>query len=507
MPIGGIRFDGSDHESVHADLFVITSPGFGVSFAFRVEELPAPGTTPCIWYNGDADVDDHHMRLLLTEIGTVQLHVIAGSDTLTLTATGSILVGATNILTYTVDDEGGGATPRRYRIKLNGHAVATQVSAIQHQMSGYYRFAFGRSMGATPSNSASVTVQQPWIDFTSYDVVGLNAFDDHNNVWDDGNLKRPGDEVEIDELQFAWTFEGEQDTQVTDSDLGLSSDAFNFDQVNSDGSGPVYGEDLFEEGVGIMVVTPSADFESVAVEGFVTTTATPATKVYRIQNVGDAPLSWTITDNVTWVNYTSTAGTLSPQQFTDVTFSFNGAANALAAGEHVGLTTFTNTTNGNGDTTREVHLEIPAVVGDVIVSPTDIIEFSGTAGSAGSFNKLPTPAIEALNDTGGTTVVSVDFSAEWAVLVTSHLLGPDGYELDDQEVLEIRVSLDEQIAAALPTGLYSAIILIRDFTHDVTAAIIDVTLEVGAPSFDGRSGARGNHFRLLVRPERLRPCY
>ncbi len=96
---------------------------------------------------------------------------------------------------------------------------------------------------------------------------------------------------------------------------------------------------------------------------------TPAGKVFTLSNPGVGTVAWTAVKTATWLDLSATSGTLAPGASSTVTASLNAAANALAAGSFTGTLTFTNTTNGVGNTTRPVALTA-SPFGVLTVAPT-----------------------------------------------------------------------------------------------------------------------------------------
>jgi len=84
----------------------------------------------------------------------------------------------------------------------------------------------------------------------------------------------------------------------------------------------------------------------------------PASKDYTVQNTGGGSLSWTALKTQSWVTLSQNGGTLSAGQSTTVTVSINGSANTLTGPSYSDTVTFTNTTNGTGNTTRPVSLSV-----------------------------------------------------------------------------------------------------------------------------------------------------
>jgi hypothetical protein len=85
---------------------------------------------------------------------------------------------------------------------------------------------------------------------------------------------------------------------------------------------------------------------------------------YTLDNIGDYSIGYNVTKSAAWLTLTNATGTLAPFTSTVVTVSINSAANSLPESVYPDTVNFINTTDGAGDTTREVRLTVgvPAVV-------------------------------------------------------------------------------------------------------------------------------------------------
>ena len=92
----------------------------------------------------------------------------------------------------------------------------------------------------------------------------------------------------------------------------------------------------------------------------------PRRKSYTLSNVGGTSINWTAGKSAAWVNLGATGGTLAPGANTTVTASINGST--LNVGGYSDTVSFTNTTNGNGDTTRGVALTVNPIPASVSLS-------------------------------------------------------------------------------------------------------------------------------------------
>ena len=83
----------------------------------------------------------------------------------------------------------------------------------------------------------------------------------------------------------------------------------------------------------------------------------PSSQTYTLENIGDASLNWTASDNVTWLDLSAVAGTLAAAATTTVNATINANANVLGLGIHPAIVTFTNTVSGK-TITRNVTLQV-----------------------------------------------------------------------------------------------------------------------------------------------------
>ncbi len=105
----------------------------------------------------------------------------------------------------------------------------------------------------------------------------------------------------------------------------------------------------------VLAVTPATGLTST---GTIGGPFSPSSAAYTISNTGNASMSWTAAKTAAWVTLSSASGTLAAGANTTVTASINTTANSLAVGSYSDTITFTNSTNGTGNTTRAVSLAV-----------------------------------------------------------------------------------------------------------------------------------------------------
>jgi hypothetical protein len=147
---------------------------------------------------------------------------------------------------------------------------------------------------------------------------------------------------------------------------------------------------------GSLAVTPAVDW---AATGVIGGPFTPPNQTYMLQNTGEASLDWTCAKVQTWTTLSGASGTLGAGASTSVTVSINTGANGLAAGTYTDVATFTNTTNGTGNTTRSLTLTVTNP-GVLAVTPATGLTSTGPVG--GPFT--PSSQAYTLQNTGGTSI-------------------------------------------------------------------------------------------------------
>ncbi len=104
-----------------------------------------------------------------------------------------------------------------------------------------------------------------------------------------------------------------------------------------------------------MEVTPETNLN---VTGPVGGPFTPESFVYTLENGGGLPVEYSVTHSAPWLTLTNASGTLAGHETVQVTVSLSSAASGLSEGRYTDTITFTNLTNGRGDTSRDVRLQV-----------------------------------------------------------------------------------------------------------------------------------------------------
>ncbi len=116
--------------------------------------------------------------------------------------------------------------------------------------------------------------------------------------------------------------------------------------------------DLYDPGASGLVVTPFSGLESQGEPGG---PFSPSSLAYTLANNSDANVSFGVTADQPWIDTDSSGGVLGVGASTTVTVSIAASAANLPGGLYAGTVSFTNLTDGDGDTTRPVRLQVGSV--------------------------------------------------------------------------------------------------------------------------------------------------
>ncbi|HLP57237.1 MAG TPA: Ig-like domain-containing protein, partial [Candidatus Deferrimicrobium sp.] len=105
----------------------------------------------------------------------------------------------------------------------------------------------------------------------------------------------------------------------------------------------------------IMGVTPADNFLT---SGFVGGPFSPSSYSYTLSNPGPNTIQWTLSNTKNWLTLSSSSGALAAGESVIVSVTVNQNANLLVAGIYTDTLTFINATNGNGNTSRLVTLQV-----------------------------------------------------------------------------------------------------------------------------------------------------
>ncbi len=219
---------------------------------------------------------------------------------------------------------------------------------------------------------------------------------------------------------------------------------------------------------GVLTVTPATGLTST---GLVGGPFTPASAVYTLQNTGGAPINWTAAKAQTWTTLSAASGTLAAGATATVTVSINTGANALGAGTYNDTVTFTNATNGTGNTTRAVSLTVEPPPGVLSVTPATGLTSTGLVG--GPFT--PASAVYTLQNTGG---VAIDWTAAKTQAWTTLSAVSGTLAAGATTTLTATINTD---ANALAAGAYSDTVTFTNTTNGTGNTTRAVSLTISLP--------------------------
>jgi hypothetical protein len=249
---------------------------------------------------------------------------------------------------------------------------------------------------------------------------------------------------------------------------GIYADTVTFTNAANDDGGTTRAVSLtVTPAEGSLSVTPAGEFASTGSEGG---PFTPASLAYTLENTGGTPIDWTATKTQSWTTLSSTSGTLASGATATVTVSIDSGANALAAGTYNDAVSFTNTTNGSGDTTRAVALTVTPPPGILSLTPAGGLASTGSEG--GPFT--PTSLAYTLENTGGTPI-------DWTATKTQSwtTLSATSGTLASGAMATVTVSINAA-ANALAAGPYADTVTFTNTTNGTGNASRPVSLAVSA---------------------------
>ena len=222
---------------------------------------------------------------------------------------------------------------------------------------------------------------------------------------------------------------------------------------------PVGGETALS-GAGTLSVGPALGFFSSGLTGC----QDPSSQSYSLANLGSALINWSSTVDSNWGTVTPSSGSLGSGGSITVVASFTANVTGLPTGTNTAVITFSNDSNGNGTTTRQIReIQVP-----VNIVPSTDFTSSGTPG--GPFS--PTNKVYTL--TNGATAFN------WGVTKTVNWLTitPTNGLLGSCAGVSINVALNTN-ANTLGAGNFSDIISFRNVDTSTLIDTRNVTLLAG----------------------------
>ncbi|WP_248304477.1 autotransporter outer membrane beta-barrel domain-containing protein [Breoghania sp. L-A4] len=152
-----------------------------------------------------------------------------------------------------------------------------------------------------------------------------------------------------------------------------------------------------------LAVTPATNLSGTGPQGG---PFTPPSITYTLENQGTVPLNYTAAADVAFVDVTPPSGTIPASGTTTVTVAFNAAADALAAGAHNGIVTFTNLSNASATTTRTVSLSIQALGTVTLVQRTQAGDGTFTFSSVTAALNVAVTTTDGTGTSGGISLAA-----------------------------------------------------------------------------------------------------
>jgi C1A family cysteine protease len=210
----------------------------------------------------------------------------------------------------------------------------------------------------------------------------------------------------------------------------------------------------FSSGGPALSVSPETDLSSSGTAGG---PFSPSSQTYTLTNTGSTPLTWAASPQSSnpWIGVSPSSGTLDAGQSADVSVSINASAGSLAAGSYHDEVTFTNSSNGVGNTTRAVNLTVAAPsLPAMVVTPEDGLTASGRPGG-------PFSPASLTYTVANTSDALIDFSV-------THNIGDNwltiGYRVPAHTATQI-VTAVNALANSLSPGVYSDTVTFTNLTN------------------------------------------
>jgi FtsP/CotA-like multicopper oxidase with cupredoxin domain len=243
-------------------------------------------------------------------------------------------------------------------------------------------------------------------------------------------------------------------------------------------------------GVAAMSVTPSGGLTS---SGSAGGAFAPASASFTITNSGTAALNWTAGKTQSWLTLGAASGTLAVGKTATVTATINSGANGLPAGSYSDTVTFTNSTNGSGNTTRAVALTVNsntapaaptlAALSAFTQGTAKTIAWSAVPGATGytlqisaTSNFSAVLASQAVTGTSVSVSNLADGVTYYYRLLATNNIGSSGYS---NVVSSTQDNTAPAVAITSPTSGIStatASIVVSGTASDATSAISKVTV-------------------------------
>ncbi|MCZ6604674.1 MAG: hypothetical protein O7A03_05965 [Alphaproteobacteria bacterium] len=230
-----------------------------------------------------------------------------------------------------------------------------------------------------------------------------------------------------------------------------------------------------------LTITPRTDFETSGLPGGPFDTI----KTYTLTNNGALTVDFTASASENFVSLSQESGTLPGGGSTTVTVSFNANADNLAPGIHAAQVDFVNATNGQGDTDRQVELNVKCP-GSLEVTPATAYQPSGPAGGPFAPDSKSYKLTNLLIDPGGGTLCGSDIEFSIETIGDYIDVSPTSGMLEAGGSTTVTVSLNNN-ANGLADGTYDGTVTFTNTTFNFGDTERAVTLTVESTIVDPTS--------------------
>ncbi len=261
------------------------------------------------------------------------------------------------------------------------------------------------------TGNALLTAGDTWLSNTVAEITSSQAYSNNGVIfvtWDEGE----GEDGPIGMIVLSPLAKGggySNTLHYTHSSTLLTmQEIFNVGPALGDAANATDLSDLFIFGAQL-AVSPASGFSS---SGGAGGPFSPTSQTYTLSNTGGVAMVWSVTNTFNWLSISATSGTLAPSSSTNITVSLNANANSLLSGSYSDTIVFA-TSNGSGNTTEPVNLNINNASGQLTVNPTAGFSSGGPPG--GPFN--PSSQTYAVSNAGGASVNwTANNSSAWLTL-------------------------------------------------------------------------------------------
>ena len=218
------------------------------------------------------------------------------------------------------------------------------------------------------TGNALITAGDTWLSNTIATITSSQAYSNNGVIfvtWDEGE----GGDGPIGMIVMSPLAKGggySNSLHYTHSSTLLTmQEIFNVGPLLGDATNATDLSDLFVFGAQL-VVSPASGFSA---SGGAGGPFSPTSQTYTLSNTGGVAMVWSVTNTFNWLTISATSGTLAPSSSTNITVSLNANANSLLSGSYSDTIVFA-TSNGSGNTTEPVNLNISNASGQLIITPS-----------------------------------------------------------------------------------------------------------------------------------------